>query len=91
MQDRFTLDLAKGGVVCGKCRPGSQGRLSISKGTIKRLLWVEDGGMIKAARIRFTADSLKEGVEFLEAFVPYHLGKQPRSLKFLRQIRMEGS
>lgn len=90
MQDRFTLDLAKGGVVCGKCRRGGQGRLSVSKGTIKRLLWVEDGDMAKAARIRFTADSLKEGVEFLEAFVPYHLGKQPRSLKFLRQIRMDG-
>jgi hypothetical protein len=30
---------------------------------------------------------LKEGLEFMEAFVPYHLGKEPRSLKFLRQIR----
>ena len=89
-QDKFTLNLAKGGVICAKCGPGSQGRLSLSKGTIKRLLWVEDGDMAKATRIRFTPESLKEGVEFLEAFVPYHLGKQPRSLKFLRQMRQDG-
>jgi len=90
MQDMFTLDLAKGGIICAKCGPGSQGRLSVSKGTIKRLLWVEDGDMTKATRIRFTPESLKEGVEFMEAFVPYHLGKQPRSLKFLHQIRKDG-
>ena len=89
LQDKFALDLAKGGVICEKCGPGSQGRLAVSKGTIKRLLWVEGGDMAKAARIRFTPESLKEGVEFLEAFVPYHLGKQPRSLKFLRQIRQD--
>ena len=87
VQDKFTLDLAKGGILCAECSAGSQGRLSLSKGTIKRLLWVEDGDMAKAIRIRFTSQSLKEGVEFLEAFVPYHLGKQPRSLKFLRQMR----
>jgi len=90
VQDKFTLDLAKGGIICAKCGPARQGRLSVSKGTIKRLLWVEDGDMAKATRIRFTPDSLKESVEFLEAFVPYHLGKQPRSLKFLRQIRQDG-
>ena len=31
--------------------------------------------------------ALEESTEFLEEFVCYHLGKQPRSLKFLRQIR----
>jgi DNA repair protein RecO (recombination protein O) len=37
--------------------------------------------------MKFTSGAIREGLEFLEAFVPYHLGKQPRSLKFLRQIR----
>jgi DNA repair protein RecO (recombination protein O) len=38
-------------------------------------------------RVKFAPDALREGLEFLETFVPYHLGKEPRSLKFLQQIR----
>jgi hypothetical protein len=30
---------------------------------------------------------MDEAQRFLETFVPYHLGKEPRSLKVLRQIR----
>ena len=49
--------------------------------------WVESGNLAKAARIKFAEPVLDESVNFLEEFVCYHLGKQPRSLKFLRQIR----
>jgi hypothetical protein len=33
--------------------------------------------------------ALRESQEFLESFVPYHLGRQPRSLRVLRQLRGE--
>ena len=59
----------------------------LGKGTIKQLLWVESGDLAKATRIKFSPSAIEEGTEFLEEFVCYHLGKQPRSLKFLRQIR----
>ncbi len=32
-------------------------------------------------------DSFLEGLKVLEEFVPYHLGRVPKSLKVLRQIR----
>jgi DNA repair protein RecO (recombination protein O) len=86
-QEQIMLDVKRGGIICGTCGSGSTARMSLSKGTIKQLLWVEGGKLDKAARIKFTASALKEGTEFLEEFVPYHLGKQPRSLKFLRQVR----
>jgi len=85
---RVTIDLTKGGIVCNKCNPKAKvNTYSLSKGTIKQLLWIESRNLTEAKRIRFTSQALKEGLEFLEAFVPYHLGKEPQSLSFLRQIR----
>jgi DNA repair protein RecO (recombination protein O) len=86
-QETVMVDLKRGGILCARCAPGSAARMSLSKGTIKQLLWVECGKLDKAARIKFSPTALKEGTDFLEEFVPYHLGKQPRSLKFLRQLR----
>lgn len=98
-KNRVIFDLVRGGLVCEKCasslisepvaeygRISSQRRKYLSKGTIKQLLWVENGGLEKAGRVRFTSQSLREGLDFLEGFVPYHLGKSPRSLSFLRKI-----
>jgi DNA repair protein RecO (recombination protein O) len=81
------FDFAKGGILCDGCTSKTLQKTFLSKGIIKQLLWIEKGDLVKAARIRFTSDALREGLEFLETFVPYHLGKEPRSLKFLQQIR----
>ena len=86
-EDKINLDLQRGGILCKDCRTGSVSRTFLGKGTIKQLLWVESGGLAKATRIKFSPAALQEGTEFLEEFVCYHLGKQPRSMKFLRQIR----
>jgi DNA repair protein RecO (recombination protein O) len=79
--------IAKGGILCQECASGPAGHIPLSKGTIKQLIWVEGGDLTKASRMRFTSQALQEGLEFLEAFVPYILGNPPQSLKFLRQIR----
>lgn len=86
-RDRVVFDIARGGILCDACTAGAGGRMRLSKGTIKQLKWVESGDLKKAARIRFGSQALEEGLEFLEAFVPYVMGVQPRSLKFLKQIR----
>ena len=85
--DPITVNLQRGGIVCGQCSSSAASRLSLGIGTIRQLLWVESGKLAKAARIRFSAAGLVESTNFLEEFVCYHLGKEPRSLKFLRQIR----
>ncbi len=86
-ENSFVFDLQKGGLVCNGCAPVASGKIYLSKGTIKQLLWVKNGDLTKAGRIRFTAQALKEGLAFVEAFVPYHIGKELRSLTFLKQIR----
>lgn len=87
--DTFVVDVAKGGILCGQCAPRPSGRPRISRGTLKELLWAASGDFARARRIRFPEWAIAEGLQFLELFVPYHLEKQPRSLKFLRQIRKE--
>ena len=77
-------DIAKGGIACRDCMPGAP---ELSKGTIKQLQWVAGGDLARAARIRFTPAAVSEALGFLERFVPYHLGRQLRSLKVLRQLR----
>jgi DNA repair protein RecO (recombination protein O) len=84
---QVVFDIAKGAILCDECTSGAGGRIRLSKGTIKQLLWVESGDLKKASRIRFGAQAIKESLEFLEAFVPYIMGVQPQSLKFLKQIR----
>ncbi len=86
-KNEIVFDLRKGGLVCERCISAVWRRIYLSKGTIKQLLWIQSGDLKKAGRIRFTPQALREGLEFLEAFVPYHLGKETKSLKFLRQIR----
>jgi DNA repair protein RecO (recombination protein O) len=81
------FDLSKGGLVCENCSQNTSKKIVLSKGTIKQLLWIEKGDLKMAKRIRFAPQTLNEGLTFLEAFVPYHLGKEPKSLKILRQIR----
>ena len=83
----INVNLQRGGIICSKCSSGTTSRKLLAKGTIKQLQWVESGHMAKAARIKFSRSTLEECTNFLEEFVCYHLGKQPRSLKFLRQIR----
>lgn len=85
--DHIAVNLKLGGILCGRCNSGVSSRISLGIGTIRQLLWVESGQLAKAARIRFSTPALEESTNFLEEFVCYHMGKQPRSLKFLRQIR----
>jgi DNA repair protein RecO (recombination protein O) len=86
-QTKIILDLKGGGILCGNCSSRSASRISLSRGTIKQLLWIESGELAKASRMKFSPVALKESTHFLEEFASYHLGKQPRSLKFLRQVR----
>jgi len=86
-QNMFVLNLERGGIVCEGCSIQRGGSVSLSKGTVKQLLWTAMGDLKRAGRVRFTAQSIRESLAFLESFVPYHLGKEPKSLKFLKQIR----
>ena len=86
--DWVGFDLTKGGLVCSRCKGETSGALALSKGTVKQLLWMSSGTLTTSSRVRFSTVALQEAIDFLEAFVPYHLGKMPRSLRFVQQIRV---
>lgn len=84
----FQVDLPKGGLICSRCVPATAKKeITLTRGTVKQLLWITKTELAKADRIRFTGRVLSESQQFLEAFLPFHLGQEPRSLKILRQIR----
>ncbi|MEJ2038520.1 MAG: DNA repair protein RecO [Desulfosarcinaceae bacterium] len=84
---RFCIDLNKGGIVCQSCPADRNGRLMLSRDTLKHLQWMVDGSLEKAQRARLGPHVLTEATHFLEAFVPYHIGRLPKSLVFLQQMR----
>lgn len=89
--NRIFFDLAKGGIVCNGCSAGeARFHIPFSKGTAKLLAWIQTYDAEAALRLRFSAASQEEARRILEAFVPYHLGRMPRSLKFLKDLRMHG-
>jgi DNA repair protein RecO (recombination protein O) len=54
---------------------------------VKQLLWIQENELEKLKRLKFNRSAIDEGLKILEAFVPYHLGKEPKSLRFLKSIR----
>lgn len=80
-------DPSKGGIACPACGIPTNGRLKISKGTLKQLMWTDTGDLERAGRVRFAPAAIAEGMTFLETFVPYHIGRSPKSLKVLQAVR----
>ena len=78
---------SRGGIACPACGGSGNDLLEISKGTLKQLMWIDTGDLERAGRVRFSPNTIREGLSFLERFVPYHIGKTPKSLAVLRKIR----
>ena len=81
-----SFDVKRGGVLCQQCGSQLGGLLNLSRGTVKLLHWALHAPLGKLHRIRFSREATEESLRMLEAFVPYHLGKETKSLKFLKQL-----
>jgi DNA repair protein RecO (recombination protein O) len=83
----FQFEMAHGGLLCQHCDIAESGALILSKSTLKQMHWIDSGSIYKAGRVRLSGTAIRESLTMLEAFVPYQFGKEPRSLKFLLQVR----
>ncbi|PIP37002.1 MAG: DNA repair protein RecO [Desulfobacterales bacterium CG07_land_8_20_14_0_80_52_14] len=81
------FDLAKGSLVCEKCKSPLSRPFFLSKRLLKQLQWTSEADLDAVGRIKWTPDTEREASHFLESFIPHHLGKSFRSLKVLRQLR----
>jgi DNA repair protein RecO (recombination protein O) len=87
--EKVMVSIKAGGIVCCDCSrsDASNRKFALSKGTLKQLIWIADRRLPAAKRVRFSITALKETRDFLEAFVPYHVGRVPKSLKFIKRLR----
>lgn len=84
---RLFFELAKGEILCQGCSANTASRLDLAKGTVKQLLWIQNNDRRTAGRLKPNPVALDEGLRFLERFAVFHLGKEPKSLSFLRDLR----
>ena len=87
---RLVFDVRAGWLLCNRCKYNAVDGITLSKGTLKKMLWLCDSDIEKTLRIKFTGHAIQEALKFLEAFLPYHLEKEVRSLNFLRKMRNAG-
>jgi DNA repair protein RecO (recombination protein O) len=85
--ERLAFDVRTGRMTCGRCARQPATTLSLTKGTVRQLQWMERVPLSQVARIRCLPQVLREAQTLLETFLPYHLGKKPKSLTFLERIR----
>jgi DNA repair protein RecO (recombination protein O) len=87
-QKNVRFDFSEGRIICQNCiNKRSKYGMTISKGTLKQLFWINNSDINRADRIKFSSFAIKEGSRLLESFIPFHLGREFKSLKFLNQIR----
>ncbi|MCF8092450.1 MAG: DNA repair protein RecO [Desulfotignum sp.] len=89
-EKKLRFDFKEGKIVCPRCRVnGSKYGMDVSKGTLKQLFWMNNTDICRADRIRFSGFAIKEGQMLLESFIPFHIGREFKSLMFLKRLRQE--
>ncbi len=86
MEKAFYFSNARGGVLCQDCQSPQERTMAVSPGTLKLLDWIGQGDLAQARRVRFSSQAGKEALRLLESFVPFQLGAEPKSLRFLLQM-----
>lgn len=89
-QKYIRFDFKEGRIKCKKCAGGTSNYgMTVSKGTLKQLFWINNNDFNRAERIKFSQFAIKEGQMLLEAFIPFHLGRDFNSLKVLNRLRQD--
>jgi DNA repair protein RecO (recombination protein O) len=87
-QNSIRFDFKEGQIICKNClQKSSKYGMSISRGTLKQLFWINNSDIKKADRIKFSPYAVNEGGMLLEAFIPFHIGRDFKSLEFLKKLR----
>jgi DNA repair protein RecO (recombination protein O) len=97
---RFIFDIKNGRITCQKCVSEWMKKterkayftatdIYVSTGTINELRWIQNNDRQAGFRIRLKSSSVKESRAVFGRFLPFHLGKELKSLRLLDRIRHE--
>jgi len=78
----------KGTLVCDSCSKNGERLIPLSLGTARLIDQIAQVDLVKLNRLRFTAQALAESRGLLPRFISHQLGKEMKSLKALREIKM---
>lgn len=79
-----SVDVARGGALCGHCAHGSG--IRISKGTVRLLQEARSLPLERLHRIAFSSLALRESRELMGSFFTYHVGRELRSCEFMKSM-----
>ena len=89
-QKKVWFDFAEGRIMCQNCiKKRSKYGMTVSKGTLKQINWIHTSDISRADRIKFSNLAIKEGEMLVEAFIPFYIGREFKSLQFLDRLRHE--
>jgi len=84
---RFT---AEGGLLCAACRPSDRDAVPVSLGTIMTLLMARELEVDRLGRLHLSEQSAQESRRLLAHFIRHLLGRDPKSVHVLNEIRRMG-
>lgn len=83
----YCFRAADGGLTCLSCRPQSPDAVPVSLGTIRTLLMARDLTIDRLERLLLSDQSAAESRLLLARFIRHILGKEPKSVHVLNEIR----
>jgi DNA repair protein RecO (recombination protein O) len=83
---RFSVQ--KGGLLCERCSHGDIDLIPASLGTAKILHVAVEMDLSKVHRLKFSKQALSEAEAILSRFIQYHINKELKSKKFLKDLAM---
>jgi DNA repair protein RecO (recombination protein O) len=86
----YRFSAAGGGLICSACRPDSPDTIPVSLGTILTLRMGREMEIDRIGRLLFSEQSAEESRLLLAHFIRHLLGREPRSVHVLNEIRRLG-
>ena len=81
------FDATRGGIRCSLCGRGGQNCIPVSAGTLKILLMGKQTETNRIHRLVLSENALKESRDIFRHFIRHILGREPKSLQVLDEIR----
>jgi DNA repair protein RecO (recombination protein O) len=86
----LAFSFTEGGIRCSRCARNGQVLVDLSVGTAKTLLLGKQIGLDKIHRLVLSEQASRESMNLLSGFIRHLLGKNPKSLNVLNEIRNIG-
>ncbi len=87
LSESYRFSVKHGGIVCSRCQSKLHDLLPLSKGSIRIFQQVQNLDLSKLNRIFLSPATHEEGKLIFGKFLEYHIGRRPKSLSIIDQLR----